>query len=514
MARRLLVGLALVAWLAAIAAPPALADQPTPAPSPVPTGLPSPTPSSDPNRTPAATPGPAIVSVPVPSPAPSSQDPIQRCQQLGANDPVGIVARLGCDTVAGGATGPVRDVATGAGQAAQQAAQSVVEGAESNFDSWLADGAAWMAQAVLNKVTGSSNTPVLNPDQASAFARVYGRVVGVALMLSVLLVLIGVIEAVLTQRPGGLRRVVIGIAVSGIGMGVVPVGTSVLLGVVDELSRYVVSGQGQAIAQGLQTTIHLLRTFDATQTGGAAFAWTAFGVLLGGTVLWLELITREALVYLFLAVVPLACAAVQWPRLEGVLRQVLFGGLALILSKLVIAIALAVGFAVMATTGTGLEILLAGMFVLMLAAFSPFTLARVLPMAAEELSHAAQGRMRATMVGGQGTASRMVTAIATGVTGAGIGGSLAVARPMGRTGTPVSGGSIPARLPGRGSPSPQVVAAPSGGESDRPPAGQSAPAPEIATNPVSTVRRVGTPRAAPARGPQPPPDGGPPPPAA
>ncbi|TMC03742.1 MAG: hypothetical protein E6J41_26445 [Chloroflexi bacterium] len=141
-------------------------------------------------------------------------------------------------------------------------------------------------------------------------------------------------------------------------------------------------------------------------------------MLAGGTVLWLELLTRESLVFLFLGVAPLACAAVQWPRLEGVLRQVLFAGLALILSKLVIAVALSVGFALMTTSATGLETLLAGMFVLLLAATTPFTLARVLPLAAEELSHGHQGRMRGTAVAVAASTTRAITGIATGaVTG-------------------------------------------------------------------------------------------------
>jgi hypothetical protein len=470
MARSLLVALALAASLTALAAPAVLADQPTPAPS--------------------TTPGPA-----------------QRCQQLTADDPVGIVARLSCDAVRSGPGGAVSDAANGTAAVAQQAGQAAVQGVETNFDSWLADGAAWMTQAVLAKVTGPSTTPALDPAHAAAFARVYGRVVGVALSLSVLLVLLGVIEAVLSQRPGGLRRVIVGIAVSGIGMGAVPVATGILLSVVDDLSQYVVSGQGQTIADGLQTTIHLLRNFDATQTGGAAFAWSAFGVLVGGTVLWLELVTRESLVYLFLAVVPLACAAVQWPRLEGVLRQVLFAGLALILSKLVIAIALAVGFAVMGTA-TGLEALLAGMFVLLLAALAPFTLARVLPLAAEELGHATQGRARAAAVGGLQTTSRLGMSIATGAVDQldPRRSTLPIAPAMGRSvpawGAAYRGGAPSAgrgNSSGRGASAATNVAAGSGSTPGRtglgptPPAASSPPTPGPPPPPGSKPPRTGGP---------------------
>jgi hypothetical protein len=383
-------------------------------------------------------------STPAPTTSPAPSGPAASCQHLDPKVPGGLPARLGCDVATGGPGGPLADATNSAGQAASDAGQAVFQSAETGFTNWLAAGAAAVAQGVLAKLTGPSNTPTLDPAHAAAFAQVYGRVVGVALSLSVLLILIGVIEAVLTQRPGGLRRVVVGIAVSGIGMGAVPVATDILIRIVDDLSQYVASGQTQAITQGMQTTIQLLRTQTGAGDAGAAFAWTAFGILLGGTLLWLELVTREGLIYLYVAIVPLACAAAQWPRLEGVLRQVLFGGLALILSKLLITIALSVGFAVMATSNTQLETLLAGTFVLLLAALTPFALARVLPIAAEELGHHSQGRLRGALVGGAGSTSRMVTSIATGGVAAGGGlASLGLARAMGSS--PAAASAPPSR---------------------------------------------------------------------
>ncbi|TMC03743.1 MAG: hypothetical protein E6J41_26450 [Chloroflexi bacterium] len=163
-----------------------------------------------------------------PSPTPSP-NPQQACQQLDPLSPAGFGGRFGCDLATGGPAGPAQDAASSASQAAQQAGQAAVDTAESNFTNWLATGAAWVTERVLSVVAGPSTTPDLNPSQAGAFAHVYGRVVGVALSLSFLLVLLGIIDAVLTQRPGGLRRVVVGIAVAGIGLGAVPAATAILL---------------------------------------------------------------------------------------------------------------------------------------------------------------------------------------------------------------------------------------------------------------------------------------------
>ncbi len=393
---------------------------------------------------------PATLAATAPSPsATPTPDPQQTCQSI---PPLDAVGRVSCDVVRGGPAGPVRDVQQSASQAAGQAGQVAANAAEIDLTRWLANGAAWVVQGVTQMVVGNSTTPALDPAQVGVFTQVYGRVLGVALSLSVLLVLIGVIEATLTQRPGGYRRVVTGIAVAGIGLGAVPAATAILVRITDDLSSYVAAGQSHEVAQGLSAVVHLLSQTNPSE-GAAAFALTALGLMVGGALLWLELVTRASLIYLFLAVVPLACAAVQWPRLEGVLRQVLFGGLALILSKLVIAIALAVGFAVL-SLDNGLQSLLGGMFILLIAALSPFATARVLPLAAEELSLSHQTRLRGWALTGVGTTANVVAAIHAGSarSAAGVGLAPAMGSSGGRgtqTGPSGAGPAAGARGPGR-----------------------------------------------------------------
>jgi hypothetical protein len=362
-----------------------------------------------------------LAAEPSPSPSPSTS----MCDQLPADDEGSFAARVGC------AIGEQarQSVSAAAGQVGQAAAG----GAEAAFTSWLAGGAAWVVEGVSQQALGSSTTPSLDPTRAAAVGQVYGRVVGVALSISVLLVLVGIIEATLMQQPGALRRVVTGIAVSGIGLGAVPAGTAILVRIVDDLSAYVTGGQSQVAGQGLAKVILLLQQATVPEAGpGAAFALAALGVMLAGALLWLELAIRGSLIYLFLGVVPLACAAVQWPRLEGVLRQVLFAGLALILSKLVIAISLAVGFAVLAS-GTGLEALLGGMFILLVAALMPFATARVLPIAAEEMTLSHQGRIRGWTVAGVGTTARLAAVVAGGPASTAASG-VGLAQPAGSSG--------------------------------------------------------------------------------
>lgn len=433
---------------------------------------------------------PVLAASPSPSPSPSAGQP---CANPAA-DPISVAGSLGCDVV------------TAAGQAGQAVAASVgqtaVSAAEGDFTTWLANGSAWVLEGVIQQVTGTSTTPSLDPAQAAAFARVYGRVVGVALSLSVLLVLIGIFEATLTRRPGALGRVVAGIAVSGIGLGVVPVATALLVRITDDLSSYVeVAPSGIDLPIQMKLLVQTLLAISPNN-GAAAVAMAAIGLMVAGVLLWLELVVRASLIYVFLGVAPLACAAVQWPRLEAVLRQVLFAGLALILSKLVIAVVLTTGFAVL-TLGNGLQSLLGGMFILLIAALTPFATARLLPLAADELLVSHQGRMRGWMTSSVGTTASIVAAATTGG-GAPLGtlaGAAMGLRPSG-TGSgpgPADVGSGPGGTP----PSGQQTA----GQTGHRPAGRQSAAPPAGDG-GAQVKRPGPSARRSSGGPQPPGDSG------
>jgi hypothetical protein len=120
-----------------------------------------------------------------------------------------------------------------------------------------------------------------------------------------------------------------------------------------------------------------------------------------------ELLVRSALVYLLVAVNPIGFAAAVWPTARGLLRRLAELLVAVVVSKFVICVALAVGVAALAgagqaaPAGTGVGTaaaaslggLLVGGSVLALAAFSPFVVLKLMPIAeaalvAHGVSHA------------------------------------------------------------------------------------------------------------------------------
>src|SRR5207245_11675527 len=98
--------------------------------------------------------------------------------------------------------------------------------------------------------------------------------------------------------------------------------------------------------------------------------------------LWIELLVREAGVYVIVLMLPIAFAAFVWPaRRIWAIRSVELL-LALILSKFVIVAVLSLGGAALGHgLSDGLSNALAGVVMLSLGAFAPWALLRLVPLA-------------------------------------------------------------------------------------------------------------------------------------
>jgi hypothetical protein len=98
---------------------------------------------------------------------------------------------------------------------------------------------------------------------------------------------------------------------------------------------------------------------------------------------WVELILRAGAIYVAVGFAPLFFAAMVWPAIAGWARELARLLVALVLSKFVIVSVLSLGLAAM--TGFGLEggvsQLLAGAAIFGLAAFAPFVLLALIPLA-------------------------------------------------------------------------------------------------------------------------------------
>lgn len=322
---------------------------------------------------------------------------------------------------------------------------------------WVLGAVAFFVEGALGFLQNSAR-PQVEADWFAGPGSPFAAVRNIAGVLLLAFAFLGILQGLLHGDVGLMVRQVAGklpLAVTGMVVTVAAVGK--MLDLTDALSA-------AALATTGDQALHFLSGFGAAVTGATSgFAAVVLGLVavIAALILWVELLVRASLVYLLVAISPLGFAALLWPAARGVLRKTIELLMAVILSKFVIAVALSIGVAALAgageavegagggggagtTTGAGagLATLLVGSVVVGLAAFAPFVVLKLLPMA--EAAMVAQGVSRGPVRAMQSGAStyNSVSRLAGGHPGsrAGQPGAASGAHPQGGAAqTPPSG---------------------------------------------------------------------------
>ncbi|MGH8919274.1 MAG: hypothetical protein ACRD0H_13265, partial [Actinomycetes bacterium] len=176
----------------------------------------------------------------------------------------------------------------------------------------------------------------------------YAQVRAMAVALTVGFVFLGLVQGLVMGDPAGMVRVVVArLPVAVVGTVVTTSVVGRLVALTDALSDGVLDRTGA-------DAMHFLSGFGSTATAATGgFAAVILGLLavIGALLLWVELVVRSSLVYLLVAISPLGFAAMVWPAARGFLRRSAEVLVAVIVSKLVIVIALAIGVAALSGAG-------------------------------------------------------------------------------------------------------------------------------------------------------------------
>jgi hypothetical protein len=283
------------------------------------------------------------------------------------------------------------------GDAASEGFEAVIGG----LTAWVIDAVVWIVGGVFNFFVDSTDPNV----QADWFIMGDGPYATTATIGATLLVgftLVGITQGAIAGDVGGmLRRMALDLPLAVVGMvGLVSI-TQTLIRLTDALSGGVLDNFADDV-NDFSTVITSLSALS----GGTATAFVIFVLglitVIAGIIVVAELVVRAALIYIVVALAPLVFAAQLWPALRGVGRKLLEILVALILSKLVIAVALAVSAAAMVGSGSGGEvtalpppeivaedpggsvtqafgILLAAMAAFGVSAFSPLLITKLMP---------------------------------------------------------------------------------------------------------------------------------------
>ena len=252
---------------------------------------------------------------------------------------------------------------------------------------WVASG----AEAALKetaKVIDDTTSPQLT---SSWFSASYWRVAGIAALLTLPFLCAAAIHALVRSDLGLLTRAAFGyLPLSLLAVAIASQLTMLLLAGTDEMSAIVASASLHADGVFLSTT-SVRAVAESAATGDPFVTFLAAIITVAATLtLWLELLVRDAAVYVIVLMLPLFFAAMVWPARRTLAVRAIETLIALILSKFAIVAVLSLGGAVLGHSATpGAASVLTGGTLVLLAAFTPWALLRILPL--HEVASAAAG---------------------------------------------------------------------------------------------------------------------------
>lgn len=252
-----------------------------------------------------------------------------------------------------------------------------------------------MAKAVLKavgKIIGkiqtfmqNSATPIIN---VAWFKKEYGKMLGLAGVLAVLMLVWAGLQALPTGRGVGVARAMFAnapLAVIG-PFAAIPI-VQMILGMTDKMTDGLTAGFGKDIGDVLLTTHGFFGTANPISNIGG-FLTLIFSLLTvaGSICILIELAIREAAVYLVMLFLPLASVFSIWPPARAVAWRFAQLLTVVIFSKLAICVAFTFGATVMTKAGLhgkdGFTAMLAGMSTMLLAALAPTVLLGMISLSA------------------------------------------------------------------------------------------------------------------------------------
>jgi hypothetical protein len=247
--------------------------------------------------------------------------------------------------------------------------------------SWVADSAQW----VLGKVIGfidHTTSPGLDADW---FSERYRFMIGLAALVLLPLLLFAALRAVVTQDVGQLlRSFFIYLPVAILATFVAVYLAQALLAITDSLSAAVAQGIAGDVSQifdAVGTT--LSRTVGTVSPSTPSFAvfFATLLLILGSFLVWLELLVRSAAVTVCVFFLPLVLAGLVWPASARWTKRLIEVLVAVILSKFVIVAVISLATAALSDPGGGgFGTVMGGSALMLMAAFSPFALLKLMPL--------------------------------------------------------------------------------------------------------------------------------------
>jgi hypothetical protein len=307
-------------------------------------------------------------------------------------------------------TNPGQAVTSAVAGAAQNVVSTAGDSALRSFTAAVAAAGKFFLEKVGNLLQGTTSPDVVNADW---FASQYRVMLALAVVIALPILLVSVAQSIVrADGMQAIRSAFVFLPLAAILSAVGPAMAQMLIDVSDWMSA-ALGGNAAADAQKFMSDAG--SALAGLGTGTLNPAAPVFGVLLGALIvtlgalsIWLELLLRAAAIYISVLFLPLALAAMIWPAGWRWCRRLIEFLIAIIFAKVFIVAIINLAAAGLARGGLGdkFEGVLAGGALLLMAAFTPVALLKLIPLA--EAAVVTAGHQRAAL--------RQATAGATALT--------------------------------------------------------------------------------------------------
>jgi hypothetical protein len=257
------------------------------------------------------------------------------------------------------------------GHAAKGTAEATASAVLTAFSGGVVAGATWVVSHVVGLLTNTTKVAFAVP----WFEQQERAMLGIAALAVGPLLAAATIGAIIRQDGRRLMRVFgVGLPVGILGAVTAVALTQWALGVVDEMCLLIRSSDDYHAFDKLGSWLG--------EPGIPALVQFVVGsvVFLAAVALWMEMVLRAAAVYIAVLFLPLGLAAFVWPATAPITKRFVEILVAVIGSKFVIVATLTLGEGFVAHPGASIDDTVTGAAILLLAAFAPFAVLRLVPL--------------------------------------------------------------------------------------------------------------------------------------
>lgn len=338
------------------------------------------------------------------------------------------------------------------GGLAEDAGRAIIELVLAVIFGFIADAVAAITSALAPTFNGDSTTVDLtggwfNAEGGAAVTTLTSVVAGALVLVFLLLALVRALFA--GEFSAMWRASLIDVPVAFLGTAVTVLVASALLEIVDMASVTLLGADGEQLSAFSEALA------DAERLNGAGLLGILFGLLfiIGAVLVWIQLLVRAALIYIVIAFAPILWVTRAYPGTRSISRRGIEIAMALIVSKFVMAISFRLGAEALrggavTTDEVDLSAMLVGATIMLLTAFMPFAVFKVIPIV--ESATAASGADKAAAGAAVIGAGAAVGATVVAAKLAGSGMSTAAGAVRGPGGGPSGGDGGAATVPGAG----------------------------------------------------------------